>query len=182
MRSDSSCALFFLNLSTCIDKQQSGVILGIVLFSGIWVAALAATEGLFRQSLPPGLRQVLETVDHINRAFVKRVASYLFGLEQGKILVITSEASTEQQWNGRIRYMEQTLERIVQEVRRDMKLELQQMTAQMEELKMVCASAYWVVSASARPRQSRGKAHVSVVAVPWLSCTGDAPSFCHVFF
>ena len=100
----------------------------IILTPALWVLLLA-TGGVIRRYLPSRIRGCIGAVDNFTDYFVRKVASYLLGLEDTIVDYSYEDEVQEDEWHGRMNYIEKNFERIVEQETEDLKSEMQELPA-----------------------------------------------------
>ena len=118
-----------LTLITAGWTYPMPVALGVVLvlLCALWVVVTFILDGILRDLLPEAAERVYDLIGTINNAIVRVISNFLFGLNKQKVPTIGANGATEEEWNGRVKYLETVLERLVAETKVELKSEILEM-------------------------------------------------------
>ncbi|KAL7568621.1 hypothetical protein ACA910_022722 [Epithemia clementina (nom. ined.)] len=103
------------------------ILLAMLLGSALWVVSTFLLDDVFRCLLPQDTEYVYDAVGQFNRAWVRRISCFLFGLDREMVGLVSEFETTEQEWTGRISYMVNIMTDAVSEVKRELKAEISEL-------------------------------------------------------
>ncbi|KAL7568622.1 hypothetical protein ACA910_022723 [Epithemia clementina (nom. ined.)] len=109
------------------------LILSTLLGAALWVVATFLLDDVFRWVLPDRTECLYDALGRFNNSLVRRISSFLFGLEREKVETVSQHETTEQEWTGRINYMEQVMSNLIADVRRDIKAEMMELKSEIHK-------------------------------------------------
>ena len=116
---------------TILPASPPALLLSILLAAALWVVATFLLDDLFRWLLPDSTEFVYDAVGKFNRGLVRSMASIMFGVEREQVESVSAYESSDQEWKGRLNYMEHAMGDLIADVKRDLRSEIR-------ELKAVC--------------------------------------------
>ncbi|KAL7568639.1 hypothetical protein ACA910_022737 [Epithemia clementina (nom. ined.)] len=106
----------------------------LLLSCALWVVGTFVLDGVLRDLLPQRAKRVYDAIGGINNWIVSRISNFLFGLDKEKIISMGSNGILEDDWNGRVKYLESVLERMIAETRVELKSEIMEMRTEVHEI------------------------------------------------
>lgn len=95
-----------------------------LLGSALWVVGTFILDNVFRAILPDRAENVYDRINRINGIFVGFAANTMFGLNKESVKSIASEDTEEEDWNGKVRYLENVIDRLISNAKTDLKAEI----------------------------------------------------------
>jgi len=132
---------FLFLLGTLIATGQSGrwvalAFIGLLfglLFVALWVVGTFILDNIFRIILPDRAEMLYDYMNRLSGSFVSSAANFLFGLNKDTVRVSSSADQEDVDWNGKVRYLENVIDRMLQEVKTDLKSEIMEMKTEMHD-------------------------------------------------
>ncbi|KAL7568642.1 hypothetical protein ACA910_022740 [Epithemia clementina (nom. ined.)] len=106
----------------------------LVLSCALWVVGTFILDGILRDLLPNRAERVYDAIGRINNWIVSRISNFLFGLDKEKIKRMGSNGTVDDDWNGRVKYLESVLERMIAESKMELRSEMLEMKAEVHEI------------------------------------------------
>ncbi|KAL7568630.1 hypothetical protein ACA910_022729 [Epithemia clementina (nom. ined.)] len=131
--------LFLIGIVTKFGKEDSwvgfviGLILALVLFCALWVVGTFILDGILRDLLPDRAEKVYDFIGRINGCLVGTMSNCLFGLSKQKVSTLSNDEAIDEDWTGRVKYLENVLERMIADTKAELKSEILEMRAEMHE-------------------------------------------------
>ena len=117
--------------------------MGAVLACALWVVGTFILDGLLRDLLPDRAENVYDAIGRINNILVGGISNWLFGLTKQKVATLSSDEATDEDWTGRVNYLETVMERMITETRAELKAEIKEMRAVRERTRHVEILLVW---------------------------------------
>ena len=101
----------------------------LVITCALWVVSTFILDGILRDLLPDRAERVYDVIGKINNCLVSGISNRLFGLRKEKVQTLSNEEASDEDWAGRLKYLENVIERIIAESQVELKSEIAKMRA-----------------------------------------------------
>ncbi|KAL7568628.1 hypothetical protein ACA910_022727 [Epithemia clementina (nom. ined.)] len=131
--------LFLIGVVTKFGKEGSwvefviGLILALVLFCALWVVGTSILDVILRDLLPDRAEKVYDFIGRINGCLVGAMSDWLFGLSKQNVSTLSNDEAIDEDWTGRVKYLENVLERMIADTKAELKSEILEMRAEIQE-------------------------------------------------